>query len=175
MFEFVKAIASPPPSIRLDTRLGNSIANSQSGPPDAQHERTFARLLEKHDSWTKRKNCCGVYNCFGHVLASRRTSIYDIDEIPRILSDDGYRQVEDDVRSGDIAIYRHLDDGKIFHAGIVQMREIFVAGSRPEKSSTVPWVLSKLNDVMGEVLHPLKDYPAHFEYAVQIWTDRPAS
>lgn len=55
------------------------------------------------------------------------------------------------------------------------MREIFVVGSGPKNSSAVPWVLSKLNDVMGEVLHPLMDYPAHFEYAVQIWTDRPAS
>ena len=52
------------------------------------------------------------------------------------------------------------------HAGVIEPRQLYGA------ENPVPWVLSKLNEATGEVLHPIEDVHAAFEYDTQIWTDR---
>ena len=168
MFEGIGALSSRPISIRLDTRAGNSIENEQSLPTDETTESKFGAILKKHSSWQVRRACCGIYNCFGHVWASRRTSIYESEEVWKILEDDQYRQIPpSDVVQGDVALYLHEGTNDIWHAGIVtELRPIY---NTPSK---VPWVLSKWGDAMAEIFHPIEDVDAPFPYTVQTWTDR---
>ena len=167
MFELVQMLALPRPSIRLDTRLGTHIDNEQSPPPSQDILSAFGRILRQHPYWQVRKQCCGIYNCFGHVWANRRTCIYDANEIRKVLDEDGYRRVSKEaVRSGDVALYLHDDRQEIWHAGIVEMKTL------PNTESSVPWVLSKLNDGLAEVFHPFEDVHAPFGHEIQFWTDR---
>ena len=169
MFEGIGALSSRPISIRLDTRAGNSIENEQSLPTDENTKSKFGAILQKHSSWQVRKACCGIYNCFGHVWASRRTSIYESDEVWKILADDQYRKIpSSDVLQGDVALYLHEGTKEIWHAAtVIEIKSIHGTTGK------VPWVLSKWGDAMAEVFHPLEDVHASFPYTVQIWTDRP--
>ncbi|MCY3736747.1 MAG: hypothetical protein OXG13_10125 [Gemmatimonadaceae bacterium] len=129
--------------------------------------------MEKHPQWSTRKECCGTYNCFGHVWASRRTCILESSEVWKILQEDGYREIElAKVTRGDVALYLMENSTDIWHAGVIELRDI-VAGAN-DSIGTVPWVLSKLNADTGEVFHPLKDVHAPFGFDLQIWTDRHA-
>lgn len=156
MLEGIGALSSRPISIRLDTRAGNSIENEQSLPTDTSAESRFSAILRKHSSWQVRRACSGVYNCFGHVWASRRTSIYESDEVWKILADDQYRQIQPtDVVQGDVALYLHEGTEEIWHAAIViEIKPIYNTAGK------VPWVLSKWGDAMAEVFHPLEDVHA---------------
>ena len=60
-----------------------------------------------------------VYNCHGLTFASRRTWIYNTNEIDKILKDDKYIEIKDekDVLPGDIVTYS--DESGITHSGIV--------------------------------------------------------
>lgn len=168
MFEVVTFAGSRQRSIGLDTRAGNHVENEQSLPPDHQTVALYNRVLEKHPAWVARKACCGTYNCFGHVWASRRTCVFESDEVWRILREDDYRQiVVSEADRGDVVVYLHSDGLTIWHAGILEFREIYGSGGR-----AVPWVLSKVDASKGEVLHPIDDVHASFEYETQIWTDR---
>ena len=167
MFELVNVLGSPSRTIRLDTRLGTSVANAQSCSPDSRTESIFNHIVSKHSQWVKRKKSCGTYNCFGHVWASRRTCIYESGEINKILSEDGYRNIDENVATrGDVALYLTEDNKTIWHAGIIEPRQMV------NTNVTVLWVLSKLNDIMGEVFHQINDVHAPFPYEIQIWTDR---
>jgi hypothetical protein len=88
------------------------------------------------------------YNCFGHVLASRRTAIPK-PNIELIFSEDGTAQIPDrEARIGDIVIYS--DDEGPTHAARV-------TGFRIEDGVRVPVVLSKFDDSSGEYEHRLSD------------------
>ena len=173
MFEIVGFAASSRKSIRLDTRQGNHVDNEQSLPPDQQTVTLFDRVVDQHTHWVVRKECCGIYNCFGHVWASRRTCIYDEEEVRKILHEDGYREINLDLADrGDIALYLWKDSDTIWHAGVIEPRAIQT--NIKGDARTVPWVISKLNDTMGEVFHPINDIhtPSRLEFDVSIWTDR---
>lgn len=173
MFQSLSFASSPRRSIRLDTRTGKEITNEQSLPPDQRTVSIFEGIVQQHPQWTTRKVCCGTYNCFGHVWASRRTSILESGQVWKILQEDGYREIDlAKVTRGDVALYLMENSTDIWHAGVIELRDI-VAGAN-DSIGTVPWVLSKLNADMGEVFHPLNDVHAPFEFDVQIWTDRHA-
>lgn len=167
MFDLVRFARSRPTGIGLATRAGNHIDNAQAPPPTDQVVAVFDRILQQHGAWIRRKGCCGTYNCFGHVWASRRTCIFDSEDVWRILREDEYRRIEPEhADRGDVAIYLHKDSTTIWHAGVIEPRQLYGA------ENPVPWVLSKLNEATGEVLHPVGDVHAAFEYDTQIWTDR---
>ena len=87
-------LAGTPPlrELALETRQKNPITNSQSPHPDVKARNEYYVLRAKHPQWTPRKDPEGIYNCFGHVLASRRTAVYPDDaDIEAILVDDGYQ------------------------------------------------------------------------------------
>lgn len=60
------------------------------------------------------------YNCHGLTFASRRTRIWNSQEVQKILTDDGYQMVENrrDVLPGDVVIY-WSKDWQAEHSGIV--------------------------------------------------------
>ncbi len=148
MFELEKLHGNPPRSIRLDTRSGNAIKNEVS-PPVGDHEYRNYELLKKRygQNWQNRKAACGTYNCFGMVFASRRTSIYEISEVEKILSEDRYELVTKElVRPGDIAVYRRRSTGEVDHVACVVHVERFV-------HQPVVFALSKWDDHSGEDRH----------------------
>ncbi len=81
----------------------------------------------KEYGWEVRRGPTGVYNCAGHVWASRRTAIHETEDIEAILRDDGYRVLEqkESPRPGDLVLYRLADTDEPFHVGqVIEMREM---------------------------------------------------
>ena len=177
MFEIPKLLGTTQ-SIILETKRGTSILNEQAPAPSAQSINTFNILLGKHFAWKVRKPPCGVYNCFGLVWASRRTSIYEQVELDKIVDDDGYIRYDNyaSAQIGDLVVFLDIDNKDGFlHVGlIVEIRQLDVGHSTT--SSGVPWVLSKWDDSSGEVLHPIEDVPYndyHLKYRIVLLTERP--
>lgn len=158
-------------SISVDTHLGNPIRNLVALPVDAACVQRYELLRRRHARWKKRKEATGVYNCFGLLFASRRTAIYDDEEVTRALTEDGYRQVSlSEVRAGDIALYREADRKTLLHGGLV----VRLDGIFDTAASSVPIVLSKWNDTCGEDEHHFRDVPwTDGTWTVEFWTDRP--
>lgn len=169
MLEVARLVGTHPKEIILQTREGRCVKNEQSCEPDARIRVCYDRIRRDHLAWVDRKPACGVYNCFGLIWASRRTSIYDESEISKILTDDGYRQLATDreLQPGDVVLYR-LPGNTLHAAMVMELRQLHSRGPR------VPWVLSKWGSVFGEDLHPLMDVPRDIEGClVEFWTDRP--
>ncbi len=172
MFENLHLFGMRQRKIVLQTRLGRPIENAQTAEPDEQDIRIFQLILANHE-WMLRKRPCGIYNCFGLIWAARRTGIYDLKGVETILQDDGYRILSAGEKPlyGDIALYFFPPPGaEIWHAGLVcELREFVKLEISP-----VPWVLSKLGPVYGEVLHKAEDVHSPQEDCyLEYWTDRP--
>jgi hypothetical protein len=179
VFETVRLVGSDEVEIPVYTRRNRAVHNSQ--PPAVVDERLrekYARLLAAHPTWEPRKVACGVYNCSGHVWASRRTAIYDQPEIDKILNDDGYRTFRDGEQPalGDLILYYM---GESFcHVGIVfELRSINLPGLPVIMPGVVPhqptpWILSKWDDTSGEVFHHWQHVPWP-DIRTQFRTDRP--
>src|SRR4051812_48949784 len=104
MFEVQKLLTTTR-TLQLQTKLGHEIGNQIAPPPSARHISDYDRLRDS--SWRNRRPACGEYNCFGHVFAARRTSIYEDVEVTKILEDDGYRKLDpnESPKPEDIIIY----------------------------------------------------------------------
>jgi hypothetical protein len=167
VFEIPRLFGTPPRDIPLVTRKHRSIANQQELSSDARASARWTRLLALHPRWEVRKGPEGIYNCFGHVWAGRRTSILDSFAIATILQDDFCRTVSAP-RVGDLALYLHQGGGGALHVGeVLEFRRLLHGADSQE-----PWVLSKLNSTMGEVVHALHDV-GFKDYRVVFITDRP--
>lgn len=174
LFDTVKILGSPPRGIALETRLPSRIGNQQAPEPGQRVISLYEHMRAQHPHWNNRKPACGIYNCFGHIWASRRTAIYDDEEIRKILSDDGYRTLRagEDPQQGDLALY--LDSGGGFlHVGrIVEVRGIVSNGNTSD--AKIPFVLSKWSDCFGEDVHHCNDHI--FDEVLDktvFYTDRP--
>jgi hypothetical protein len=175
LFQGAKIVGSSPTELPLATRKGNRIPNEViPDPDDAERHKAdlFVKLFGKH--WEPRKPHLGVYNCAGHVWASRRTAILDEEAVRLILVDDSYRRVGNDelVLPGDLALYWHVPTGAKgtwLHVGMVC--DIRILGK-----TRIPWVLSKWGTTTGEWLHRFDDVPYDkqgFTQQIEFWTDRP--
>lgn len=178
MFGGVGLIGQKPIELKLETRLRHHIANRQGPTPGQESFNQFQLMLKQHPDWEVRKQPCGIYNCFGHAWAARRTGIYNDDiEVSTILNDDGYRMLHEGEEpvQGDVALYFDPSNGDLYHAGVVcEMRTGIGVGKEPYKK--VPWVLSKWHIVSGEVLHHARDVDFLFPgngFKLEFWTDRP--
>jgi hypothetical protein len=181
MFEQWRLLGSTERSIVVQTHKGRNIENIVEVEAGEHERRKYELLLRQYGrSWEHRKPATGIYNCVGHVWASRRTMVLkNLDlQVKMILDDDGYRRVNEQaepVMPGDVVIYRERgrgeDDGFI-HVGIVhELRE----GVSP-RSPRIPWVLSKWDSTSGEVLHHFMDVPFEkqgFPFVCEFRTDRP--
>jgi hypothetical protein len=164
--------------LALQTRLGKDIPNSPALPDGDPTE--WAALLQKYKVGPEqiRTGACGVYNCAGHVWASRRTAIYEAAAYTMILGEDGYRTLDSGEmpRLGDLAVYlARMPSGAtyIFHVGVVAKFEKGPAIINQQAEQSIPWVLSKLNDWGGELFHHCSTLPAvPFPFELEYWTDR---
>ncbi len=73
-------------SIRIDTREGNRIPNEQRAQRDSTAMSVAQEWAKLHGA-ERTRSLSSVYNCFGMVFASRRTTIHP-DDIEMILTDD---------------------------------------------------------------------------------------
>ncbi|MCH7545281.1 MAG: hypothetical protein IID30_02615 [Planctomycetes bacterium] len=172
MFEIAKLSGTPEREIPLGTMRGTQIPNAVAiaEVPDYASRR-YDRMRMSHQ-WEQRKHPCGIYNCFGHVFATRRTSIYDDENmwIRLIQAEDGYRLIgpSDQAVVGDIALYLHKADLSFLHVGRIVVADY--TGDLP-----LIKVLSKWNDTAGEDIHVIHDVPypsMGLECEIEIWTDR---
>lgn len=163
------------PSIILQTRRGRKIENEIAVDPVPEHALSkFNRIAAKHPNWKHRKPPTGIYNCFGHIWASRRTAVYeDFDAaVLKVREDDGYRTVDWKRESpvvGDIATYwDSLNPYRLCnHVGLVVC--VLARTSLPPRIL----VLSKWDDTAGEVLHEPDDHLLDANVQLEYWTDRP--
>ncbi len=168
MFEEEILLGDTERSIALETRKGRSIRNVAAPEPGEQAHRKHA-ALRSGQPWTNRKGPCGGYNCYGMVFATRRTAIYENDQIPDILEDDGYRQIcEDEVRPGDIVLYRDRTQW-LLHSALVLRRQKW------EGKIPIPFALSKWNDICGEDEHNVHHHiwpEPEYNVVLEFWTER---
>jgi len=139
--------------ITTQTRKGNDIENNQ------------LPLIELSDLWQaesfKKRYCsaqfrtspCNFYNCHGLTFASRRTRVYNPNEIQKILHEDNCSEISKiSLMEGDIIIY--YKDGDSHHSGIVLKVEKL-------GSSIIPIILSKWGSLQ-EVIHR-ENYCPYYE------------
>ena len=175
MFEELKLLGSTEKSIVVQTRMGTSLENLVELDPGETGRRRYDLLLKRFGAqWRQRKPATGVYNCAGHVWASRRTSILKPECWRVILKEDGYQSLQHAEMpvTGDLVLYVDKETAESIHVGmIMEMRE----GVSPE-SPKIPWVLSKWNSTSGEVMHHVHDVPygrQEMPTKIEYWTDRP--
>ena len=179
MFGGVPFLGSRGRSIVVETRKGRRISNEIAPEPGSREREIYRQALKTHVGpvWHERKSATGGYNCAGHVWASRRTALYSSAEWRLILEDDGYAMLpgSESAVFGDLALYIRQDNNEIWHvAQFIGLRPLLTGGSNE------PWLLSKLNDRSGEVMHFacfLSTYykTLGYETRVEYWTDRPAN
>ncbi len=142
--------------------------------PGERELRLYQLLLQRFgQNWAERKPAAGVYNCAGHVWASRRTSILADNAWRTILDEDGYRCLSDreEPMVGDLVLYADIDRRTYNHVGMILEMCAGVATDRPR----IPRILSKWNSTSGEVIHFCHDVPYDSQSTkIEYWTDRPA-
>lgn len=108
--------------IIIQTRKGTNISNVQEYdlPPSClrEVEELNRRYREPFVSFVN--NASPIYNCHGLTFGSRRSRIWDSQEIVKIIKEDDYAMVDNmnDVREGDVIVY-YGDDGDVEHSGLV--------------------------------------------------------
>jgi hypothetical protein len=122
MFEELKLLGATERSIVVQTRKGTPIDNLVEIEPGEPELRRYRLLLERFgQNWDERKPATGVYNCAGHVWASRRTSILAEGAWHTILTEDGYRHLHDveTPAEGDLVLYASEGVGGYLHVGMI--------------------------------------------------------
>ena len=139
--------------------------------------RRYRLFLDKFgQNWRERKAATGVYNCAGHVWASRRTSILADNAWRTLLREDDYRLLSDEESpvAGDLALYVDAKDGQYLHVGMILEMNEGIASESPK----IPKILSKCNSALGEVIHHERDVPYDkqgISARIEYWTDRPTA
>lgn len=122
MFEELKLLGPTERSIVVQTRKGTPIENVIETEPGEPERRRYQLLLKRFgQNWRERKPAVGVYNCAGHIWASRRTSILADDAWRTILKEDGYRRLPDTEMPvvGDLVVYRDATNQCFNHVGAI--------------------------------------------------------
>ena len=157
-----------PRSIPLGTRHTRHIPNSARPEWDPDDLRDGLARCLKDFPLLQTRSITATYNCVGMALASRRTWV-DPDQVPLILSDDGYTQLatEAEARVGDLVLYKDAS-GQIRHIGVVIQRIENIA------SATVGVkILSKWGP-WAEFVHDPRDVYMSWGTPSEYWTDRKA-
>ena len=133
--------------------------------------RRCIRLMQprKRASLAVRSVSQHLYSCVGMVFANRRAWL-EIDQILRILHEDGYSRVVDHrtIVRGDVVLYCDRVTGKPAHVGIVTQIDR-VDGSVLKNVR----VLSKWGRA-GEVEHSVQDVPDFCGVPHSYWSERVA-
>lgn len=173
MFEETRLLGTPKECIQVQTRKKRNLENWVAPPPHTQAINFYKRFRETYGAtWLPRKPATGVYNCAGMVWASRRTCLSDPTDWRVILEDDEYSLVDqqEDLKVGDIAVYRKKDDKEILHVGrICDVERI------EHWPNYLVSVLSKWSAQHGEDIHLVDNVPplnGGEPFDVEFWTDR---
>ena len=175
MFEELKLLGSTERSIVVQTRKGTPVENLVEVDPGETGRQRYRLLLERFgQQWRQRTPAVGVYNCAGHVWASRRTSILADGAWRMILQEDEYRSLSDAESpvAGDLALYVDNENGQYLHVGMI----LEIADGILPESPKIAKILSKLNSAFGEVVHYERDLPygkQGISARIEYWTDRP--
>jgi hypothetical protein len=157
MFEILKIAIPRKKSIALDTRLGNPIENEIAPSPSDMNKQKDLRIYREYIlKWEQRIPPTGIYNCIGHVWASRRTAIYSDKARKKIISDDGYTELllTDNPLPDDFIVYEDKESDYFLHIG----RVIAVSNSEIK-------ILSKWDDSSGEYIHSPEDAPYQTQFS----------
>ncbi|HWO19566.1 MAG TPA: hypothetical protein VNO30_12350 [Kofleriaceae bacterium] len=134
--------------IDLATHIGSPIDNETSLP---KLEIVGARLRNERrfqEMYTLLKAPIAGYNCFGHVLACRRTSIKK-PNLDLIFAEDGIAEIDPKhVAVGDIVVYSD-SEGPTHIARVSRFID--------DNGIRLPVVISKFDDVSGEYEHRMSD------------------
>lgn len=142
MFEEAQLLGPTERSIVVQTGRGREVKNLIELEPGERERKRYERLFQVHGQfWVQRKPPTGVYNCAGHVWASRRTTILDEDAWFMILEDDGYRRLEanEPPIPGDLVLYRDPQVG-LLHVGMIVSTERGLTDQSPR----IPWVIEQM-------------------------------
>jgi len=176
MFELAAILGNTEREILLATFKNRKINNAVHPDPTDLDKRRYALFVNKYRgaSCKERKPITGIYNCAGHVWASRRTSIFEPAEWTKILEEDGYRQLKqrENLLPGDIAVYVRDDNNEIWHVA----RVCGLAPGLTRESEPFAEVISKWGSISGEFLHLVHDVPfgaQGFPCEIRFCTDRP--
>ena len=175
MFEELRLLGPTEKSIVVQTRSGTAIENLIELEPGETERRRYDLFLNRFGiNWRQRKPATGVYNCAGHVWASRRTSILKTECWRVVLREDGYRLLSNSETpvAGDLALWTDESAGEYLHVGMIMEMQEGVSQGSPK----IPSVLSKWNSTSGEVLHHAYDVPytkQGMRVTLEDWTDRP--
>jgi hypothetical protein len=176
LFEGATLLGSAAKRLPLATRAGNDIPNEIVPDPDSVERWKLDHFVKLYGArWEPRKPHGGIYNCAGHVWASRRTAILEEDAVGLILADDGYRPLGsgETVFQGDLVLYW----GKVGEGRETFLHVAMVCEIREGPGSVrFPWVLSKWGATSGEWLHRYDDVPYErqgFSPRIEFRTDRP--
>lgn len=106
--------------ITLQTRKGNNIDNEQADTVYTPGElRAIEDTTKEYLTDGKRAEANPLYNCHGLTFATRRTGIFNTEDIKKILADDEYKEIPlRNILAGDIVLYI-AENGDIDHSGIV--------------------------------------------------------
>lgn len=136
--------------IAIDTRKGNDIDNIQEYDLTPFYLELNKRFKQQYTEprATFVNEPSSIYNCHGLTFGSRRSAIWNPEEVRKILKEDDYKIINDmnDIRAGDIIIYSN-NMGDIGHSGLVI-----------GKKQGLPLILSKWG-YGGEVVHPFNQCP----------------
>lgn len=130
-------------TIRVDTSQGTHVENFQYFELSSFEMGQFSAFNKWLENTTERHPPTPRYNCHGMTFASRRTGIYEVDDIRLILEEDSYVEVDtSDILAGDVIIYFD-EDGDPEHSGLVV---------EPPSNFGVPRVVSKWGK-FSELIH----------------------
>lgn len=146
--------------IALATHLEYDVPNKTCDPNVSLTQRRAGTEQGYRDAFTERKGPLAGYNCYGHVLASRRTALYPNEgaDIIRILFEDGYLEIDESQAAlGDVVLY--YDESGPNHIARVVRIDTTQLGlvANDEGAVDIPIVRSKFDDVSGEYEHNLAD------------------
>lgn len=173
MFDGPVILGGDDRGIVVETHKGTRIANCIAAHPTEDRIQRYRGFLNKFgEHWQERRSATGIYNCAGHVWASRRTSIYEDEAWRKILEDDAYRLLPagEPPAPGDLVLYVDEEEKFIHVARVVALEPPVGEGGSP-----IPRVISKWNDSFGEVIHRAPDVPyarIGYDCRIEIWTDR---
>jgi hypothetical protein len=142
--------------IIVQTRKGNNIENAQYFEV-SYHDLNMGKKLEEQYRFgvTRRTEPSPIYNCHGMTFASRRTWIFETDDINLIIKDDQYIEITAaDVLAGDVILY-FSDSNDIEHSGIVVIKP-------KNENLNIPVIISKWG-IYCEFIHAANCCPYNYQ------------
>jgi len=155
-----------PYAIPLATRDGTYIPNVRTTEQAPEFHQSAAEMFNHERGNAHLRSSTSLYNCVGHVFASRRTWV-EIDHLALILQRDGYKRVSEqkELWIGDVIVYENADH-EMTHVGVVVEKQPDV-----EHGGYKIYVLSKWGQ-NGEYFHQLDDVPPLLGKPATFWSER---